>query len=138
MAVVVKLGGNDPSKRPVPKSAAAAKAGAAPAGFRLPFGDGDEWFQDRRILGGIAGGIVLAGVAWGLMATQSPKGPLAGVKPSAPKATMSEAEADAANAAAAAKAQATLPGGYDADPDNSTTAPKVDPRAANADPNPDR
>src|SRR5688500_4519039 len=98
MAVVVKLGGNNPKKRPMPKGAAEAK-------------HGDEWFHDRRILGGIAGGIVLAGVAWGLMSVQSPAGPLAGVKPSAPQAVPTEEQI---NASIAAKARPTLPGGYDA------------------------
>ena len=137
MAVVVKLGQNDPKKRPGPKSAVAAKGAPQSAGFRLPFGEGDEWFHDRRIVIGLASGVVIAGLAWGVMAMQSPKGPLNGVKPTAAKTTMSDEEADAKNAAAATKAKATLPGGYDADPDNATTPTKVDPKAANADPNPD-
>lgn len=132
MAVIVKLGQNDPKKRPLAKTGASAST----PGFRLPFGDGDEWFHDRRIIIGAATGVVVAGLAWGVMAMQSPQGPLAGVKPSAPQAMLSEAEADARNAEAA-KAKATLPGGYDADPDNATTAPKVDPRAATADQTPD-
>jgi hypothetical protein len=133
MAVIVKLGQNDPKERPLPKSGTAIERAT---GFRLPFGEGDEWFQDRRIVLGLAGGVVAAGLAWGIMASQSPQGPLAGVKPTPAKPTLSEAEADA-QYAAAAKAKATLPGGYDADPDNATTAPKVDPRAAAADPTPD-
>lgn len=135
MAVVVKLGGNDPKKGPMPKSAGAAtKASTTGAGFRLPIGEGDEWFHDGRILGAIASGIVIAGIAGGLMATQSPQRPLAGVKPSAPQTMPTEEQI---NASIAAKARPTLPGGYDADPDNATTPPKIDPRAAAADPTPD-
>jgi hypothetical protein len=137
MAVVVKLSGNDPKKGRGAKSAVAAKVARRNTGFRLPFGESDEWFCDRRLVIGIASGVVVAGLAWGLMAMQSTIDPLAGVKPSAAKASMTDEEADAKNAAAAKARAKTLAGGYDADPDNATTAPKVDPKAANADPNPD-
>ena len=74
MAVIVKLGQNDPNKRPQHKSAVATEKGVRPASnSRLTSGGSEQWFRNHRILGAIAGAIVLMAVMWGVLNLQATK-----------------------------------------------------------------